>query len=49
VFIPKTVGLSGNENFINSDDADYVMGRIRRPVDAPIPRGNARFSVLGPA
>ncbi len=30
VFIPKTVGLSGNEKFINSNDTDYVMGEIRR-------------------
>ena len=29
VFIPKTIGLSGLENFINSDDSNYVMGQIR--------------------
>ena len=29
VFIPKTIGLSGMENFINSNDSDYVMGQIR--------------------
>jgi hypothetical protein len=30
VFIPKTIGLSGRENFIDSTDNEYVMGEIRR-------------------
>lgn len=29
VFIPKAIGVSNGDDFINSDDADYVMGRIR--------------------
>ncbi len=29
VFIPKTVGALGNENYINSTNTDYIMQRIR--------------------
>ncbi len=29
VFIPKAIGLTGMENFINSNDTAYVMGQIR--------------------
>ncbi len=29
VFIPKTIGLSDLENFIESSDTNYVMGQIR--------------------
>ncbi len=28
VFIPKTVGITDTDDFINSNDSDYVMGRI---------------------
>jgi MTH538 TIR-like domain (DUF1863) len=30
VFIPKALGLSFGSDLINSDDADYVIGRIRK-------------------
>src|SRR6516225_3936620 len=30
VFVPKTIGLSGRENYIDSTDNEYVMGEIRR-------------------
>jgi hypothetical protein len=29
VFIPKVIGVYG-QDLINSDDADYIMGRLRR-------------------
>ena len=29
VFIPKTIGISDDDDFIDSDDRDYVMRRIR--------------------
>jgi hypothetical protein len=29
VFIPKVIGVSESDDFINSNDSDYVMGRIR--------------------
>lgn len=29
VFIPKTIGISADDDFIDSDDTDYVMDRIR--------------------
>lgn len=29
-FIAKTVGVSDDDDFINSDDTDYVMGQIRK-------------------
>lgn len=30
VFIPKAIGISDGDDFIDSDDSDYVMSRIRR-------------------
>jgi hypothetical protein len=30
VFIPKVIGVSEGDDFIDSNDADYVMGRIRQ-------------------
>lgn len=30
VFIPKAVGVTFGNDLINSDNADYVIGRIRR-------------------
>lgn len=30
VFIPKAIGVSDGDDFINSDDSDYVMSRIRQ-------------------
>lgn len=29
VFIPKVIGVSSGDDFINSDDSDYVMSKIR--------------------
>lgn len=29
VFIPKTIGVSDGDDFINSNDVDYVMSKIR--------------------
>lgn len=29
VFIPKEIGIRDSDNFINSNDSDYVMSRIR--------------------
>jgi hypothetical protein len=29
VFTPKVLGVSANDDFINSDDPEYVMSRIR--------------------
>jgi hypothetical protein len=29
VFIPKIIGVTDSDDFINSDDSDYVMSRIR--------------------
>jgi hypothetical protein len=29
VFIPKVIGVSDGDDYINSDDSDYVMGKIR--------------------
>jgi hypothetical protein len=29
VFIPKVIGVTDSDDFINSDDSDYVMGKIR--------------------
>jgi len=29
VFIPKLIGVSSGDDFINSDDSDYVMSKIR--------------------
>lgn len=29
VFTPKVLGVSGNDDFINSDNPEYVMSRIR--------------------
>lgn len=29
VFIPKVIGVSDGDAFINSEDSDYVMGKIR--------------------
>ena len=30
VFIPKALGVSNNDDFIDSDDPEYVMSQIRR-------------------
>lgn len=30
IFIPKALGVSSNDDFINSTNTDYVMGEIRR-------------------
>lgn len=30
LFIPKVLGISDNDDFINSENPDYVMGQIRR-------------------
>lgn len=30
IFIPKVIGVSSSDDFIDSENTDYVMGRIRR-------------------